>query len=87
MSRGSVRALPYSYEHMFRPSVRRLKALLALADDILGDPEPVVAPHPHRQPIRLQRERRAGSVTPRPTHCLCPVQRAPVDRVRRDRVS
>ncbi len=35
---GSVRPPPYSYEHMFQSSVKRLRALLTLTDDLLGDP-------------------------------------------------
>lgn len=66
---------------MFQSSKSRLRAWLALADDFLGDPsddaqqhlEPWAA-HPHRRPLRWERERRAGSVTPALAHCLCPVR-------------
>ena len=75
----SVRRSLYSYEHMFQSSVKRLKALLSLADDLLGDPEPAPAPHPHRRPARVRIERRTGSVPARPAHCLCPVRPAPRD--------
>ncbi|MGO9954626.1 MAG: hypothetical protein ACLP50_01360 [Solirubrobacteraceae bacterium] len=69
---------------MFQASVRRLKALLSLADDLLGDPEPV-ARHPHRRPLRLEHERRPGTVPPPPAHCLSPV-RGHSDGRRLDRV-
>jgi hypothetical protein len=75
----SVRSPLYSYEHMFQSSVKRLKALLSLADDLLGDPEPIAAPHPHRRPVSVTIERRGGSVAARPAHCLCPVRPAPRD--------
>jgi hypothetical protein len=75
----SVRTPLYSYEHMFQSSVKRLKALLTLADDLLGGPEPLPTPHPHRRPVTVRIERRAGSVAARPTHCLCPVRSAPRD--------
>ena len=69
---------------MFHSSVKRLRALLTLTDDLLGDP-PEPAPHPHRRPVRIERERRPGSVSPRAMHCLCPV-RTPSDDGARDRV-
>jgi hypothetical protein len=59
---------------------------MTLLDDVLGDPEPPAAPHPHRRPVRIQRTRRAGTVAARPAHCLSPTQRSP-DRSSRDRVS
>jgi hypothetical protein len=70
---------------MFQSSVKRLRALLTLTEDLLGDPL-LPEPHPHRRPVRLQRERRGGSVAPRAMHCLSPVRPASGD-VRRDRVS
>jgi hypothetical protein len=60
---------------MFQSSVKRLRALLTLTDDLLGDP-PASVPHPHRRPARIERERRAGSVAPRAMHCLCPLHPA-----------
>jgi hypothetical protein len=66
---------------MFQSSARRLRALLSLADDVLGDPLEPAAPHPHRRPLRLEHERRPGSVPPRPARCLSPV-RAPIVRER-----
>ncbi len=72
-------------EHMFQSSINRLRALLTLADDLLGDP-PAPEPHPHRRPVRIVRERRGGTVAPRAMHCLSPVRPASPD-VRRDRVS
>ncbi|MGA2014371.1 MAG: hypothetical protein ABSH51_28110 [Solirubrobacteraceae bacterium] len=75
---------------MFQSSFRRLQALIALADDLLGDPEPAAPaphPHPHRRTVRIDRPRRAGAVPPRPTHCISPVARARPDQPRRDRVS
>lgn len=61
------------YERMFHSSAKRLRALLSLADDILGDPEPET-PHPHRRPVRIERKRRPGSVAAPPAHCLSPVR-------------
>ncbi|HEX8975636.1 MAG TPA: hypothetical protein VF781_03905 [Solirubrobacteraceae bacterium] len=69
---------------MFRSSKKRLRALLSLADDILGDPVPAT-PHPHRRPVRIQLERRRGSVSPPPAHCLSPVRPA-AGAPRRERV-
>jgi hypothetical protein len=71
---------------MFQGSKSRLRALMTLLDDVLGDPEPPAAPHPHRRPVRIERTRRAGTVAARPAHCLSPVQRSH-DRSSRDRVS
>ena len=71
----SVRAPPYLCEHMFLSSSRRLRALLSLAEDFLGDPEPAPAPpHPHRRPVRITYQRRLGSVPAAPAHCLSPVR-------------
>jgi hypothetical protein len=69
---------------MFRSSVMRLRAWLELADDLLGDPaQPASAHdaqlhshHPHRRPLRWQRERRPGAVPAAPAYCLCPVRPA-----------
>jgi len=73
---------------MFQASRKRLSALMTLVDDVLGDPETPAAPHPHRRPVRIQRERRPGSVAARPTHCLSPVPaRSASERPQRDRVS
>jgi hypothetical protein len=73
---------------MFQASVKRLRALMTLVEDVLGDDEPPAAPHPHRRPVRIQRQRRAGTVATRPTHCLCPVPVRPVTgRGARERVS
>ncbi len=69
---------------MFQSSVKRLKALLTLTDDLLADP-PAPAEHPHRRPVRVARERRGGTVAPRAMHCLSPVRPASSD-ARRDRV-
>ncbi|HZE03866.1 MAG TPA: hypothetical protein VE127_01505 [Solirubrobacteraceae bacterium] len=71
---------------MFQVSIRRFRALMTLVDDVLGDAETPPAPHPHRRPVRIERDRRPGSVPPRPAHCLSPVRPSP-DRSRRDRVS
>ncbi|HEY2317788.1 MAG TPA: hypothetical protein VGH67_05775 [Solirubrobacteraceae bacterium] len=62
---------------MFQASVKRFRALLTLVDDVLGDPEPTAAPHPHRRPVRIERDRRTGTVAPRPMHCLSPVRPQP----------
>jgi hypothetical protein len=71
---------------MFQASAKRFRALMTLFDDVLGDPQPPAAPHPHRRPVRIERERRAGSVAMRPMHCVSPVRPQP-DRVGRERVS
>jgi hypothetical protein len=70
---------------MFQSSRRRLRALLSLAEDVLGDPLEPEMPHPHRRPLRFHHERRPGSVPPRPAHCLSPV-RAPSARERSGQV-
>jgi hypothetical protein len=73
---------------MFQASVKRLRALMTLVDDVLADLEPPAAPHPHRRPVRIGWERRAGTVATRPTHCLSPLPVRPVTvRGTRDRVS
>jgi hypothetical protein len=67
---------------MFRTSVKRLRVLLELADDVLGDPADDATAHdielhiahPHRTPLRWQRDRRPGTVRPAPAHCLSPVR-------------
>jgi hypothetical protein len=61
---------------MFQSSGKRLRALLTLTADLLGDP-PSPAPHPHRRPVRLERRRREGMVSPRAMHCLSPVRPVP----------
>jgi hypothetical protein len=67
---------------MFRSSVNRLRAWVALGEGLLDGP-PADAPghpwetHPHRRPLRWQRERRPGSVPAAPAYCLCPIRRAP----------
>jgi hypothetical protein len=70
---------------MFQSSSKRLRALLSLAEDILGDPAPE-ALHPHRRPLRIERERRPGSVPPPAAHCLSPVRQPTLYDVRRERV-
>jgi hypothetical protein len=57
---------------------------LALADEVLVGGPPADAhvepgpwaTHPHRQPLRWQRDRRGGSVPAAPANCLCPVRPA-----------
>lgn len=72
---------------MFQASTKRFRALMTLLDDVLGDPERPAAPHPHRRPVRIQWERRGGTVLTRPTHCLSPVPTRPVTaRAPRERV-
>jgi hypothetical protein len=71
---------------MFRSTARNLRSWwLDFSDDILGAdlslPEDAPGPspleyhleHPHRQTLRPLAPRRAGTVAPRPAHCLCPV--------------
>lgn len=62
---------------MFQVSKRRVRALMTMMDDLLGDPDTPPAPHPHRRPVRIERQRRPGSVAPRPAHCLSPVRPTP----------
>jgi hypothetical protein len=69
---------------MFHSSGKRLRAWLSLVDDVLADP-PADAPHPHRRPLRLERERRPGSVPARTAHCISPV-RALRERDRREQL-
>jgi hypothetical protein len=71
---------------MFQASAKRFRALMTLVDDVLGDPEPPAAPHPHRRPVRIERRRRPGTVPTRPMHCISPVRPQP-GRARRQRVS
>jgi hypothetical protein len=59
---------------MFQSPVKRLRRLVTLAEDLLGDPPEPETPHPHRRPLRLERQRRLGSVPARPAHCLSPVR-------------
>jgi hypothetical protein len=67
---------------MFQSSRERLRTWLALADELLvGAPPddadlepPAWETHPHRRPLRSERERRGGSVPRAPAHCLCPVR-------------
>jgi hypothetical protein len=69
---------------MFQSSKKRLRAWMALAEDVLGDAPPADArldsrpwaTHPHRRPLRWQHERRGGTVPAAPAHCLCPVRPA-----------
>jgi hypothetical protein len=70
---------------MFQSSAKRLRALLSLADDILGDPEPGI-PHPHRQPLRFEHQRRPGSIPAPAAHCISPVRPAR-QGVARERIS
>lgn len=72
---------------MFRVSADRFQSWLTrideALDDVLGDPPVPADDHPHRIAPRLTYERRGGSVSPRPAHCLSPVRAArgphPVD--------
>jgi hypothetical protein len=79
---------------MFRSALTRLRAVLELTDDLLGDPydEPQsstaqlhIAAHPHRQPLRWERSRRPGSVPAKPAHCLSPVRHGRTASETRDR--
>jgi hypothetical protein len=78
---------------MFHASLKRLRAWLELADDLLGDPPPAPAlepqlhrDHPHRLPLRWQRARRAGAVAAAPAHCLSPVRASAPRSAGRSRV-
>jgi hypothetical protein len=66
---------------MFRSSAHRLRAWLEGAGDLLaddGEAESTIheahLSHPHRRPLRLERDRRPGSVPPRWAHCVSPVR-------------
>lgn len=80
---------------MFRSSVKRLRAWLEIADDLLGDwasRAPAQKPqlhshHPHRLPLQWERERRPGSVPAAPAYCLCPVRAAPREQRGREHVT
>jgi hypothetical protein len=72
---------------MFRSSAHRLRSWLNGAGDLLGDAPPTefevedpYLTHPHRRELRWERSRRAGSVPPRPAHCISPVRVASTDR-------
>jgi hypothetical protein len=69
---------------MFHLTPERLQRLLDLVDDVLaGDPpEEADNHHPHRQPIRWQPNRRAGTANARPAHCLSPVRMSSRQRMR-----
>jgi hypothetical protein len=78
---------------MFQSSKARLRTWMQLVDDILADhpddvrdDEPGYLHHPHRTPLRRQRERRLGSVPARPAHCISPVRTAS-ERPRPDRAA
>jgi hypothetical protein len=70
---------------MFQRTSNPFRGLLSLLDDVLGDPSDEAVRHPHRQPLRLRHQRRAGSVAARPAHCISPV-RATSPARERDRV-
>ncbi|HET9124353.1 MAG TPA: hypothetical protein VFN65_05655 [Solirubrobacteraceae bacterium] len=71
---------------MFQATKKRLQRLLDVVDDMLvGAPEEdmeIAAPHPHVRTVQLRIERRAGTVAPRPAHCLSPLPRPAVRRSR-----
>jgi hypothetical protein len=76
---------------MFQSSKERFRAWLTRFDDILAD-HPAEAPtdderlvhHPHRRPLRWERQRRPGSVAARPAYCISPVRAAPVETRRHE---
>ena len=62
------------------PAYRLLDAVVSFAtlDAVrvgAGAPEASSAPHPHRQPLRTPRRRRAGAVPARSQECLAPLAR------------
>ena len=76
---------------MFQSSKERFRAWLTRFDDILADhPAEVpdhderLAHHPHRRPLRWERQRRPGSVAARPAYCISPVRAAPVETRRHE---
>jgi hypothetical protein len=65
---------------MFPPRLQRIADSLAeVAEAMLRPEEPVDRgaaddpPHPHRQPLRSSRTRRAGVSAARPQHCVSPI--------------
>jgi hypothetical protein len=75
---------------MFLASANRLRTWLRWAEDVLGDsPDDAhgdhddYLSHPHRRPLRWERERRAGTVAAHPAYCISPV-RASTAATRRD---
>jgi hypothetical protein len=79
---------------MFRHSLQRLRAWLEAPEDVLGASPAPVQPasvelyltHPHRRPLRWDRERRPGMVPAKPAHCLSPVRSSGTGRERHRRV-
>ena len=70
---------------MFQLTPQRLQRLLDLVDDVLaGDPsdEEATQHHPHRQPLRWQPSRRAGTVSAGSAYCLSPVRMSTRQRMR-----
>jgi hypothetical protein len=68
---------------MFQLTPERLRRLLSLLDDVLGDPPAeVINHHPHRRTLRWQPARRAGTVSARPAHCLSPIRMSTRQRMR-----
>jgi hypothetical protein len=65
---------------MFHRASERLRSVLSILDDVLGDPVEATAPHPHRRPLRWQPTRRPGSVAAPPAHCLSPVRHTAAPR-------
>jgi hypothetical protein len=70
---------------MFQSSNKRLRAWLSRFEDVLGDPpadartnhnRSTWSTHPHRKPLRWDRQRRPGSVASKPAVCISPVRAA-----------
>jgi hypothetical protein len=66
---------------MFQSSAERLRTVLRWAEEVLADaPEQPqdnhdnFIDHPHRRPLRWQRERRPGAVPASPAYCVSPVR-------------
>jgi hypothetical protein len=59
---------------MFHRASKPLGRLLSLLDDVLADPFDEASPHPHRRPLRWQRERRPGSIEKPSMQCTSPVR-------------
>ena len=67
---------------MFRQLFQKMSAWVETVDilggDLAAEPDVPEQPelHPHRHPVRVRLERRAGGVPARPAVCLCPVRPA-----------
>jgi hypothetical protein len=65
---------------MFQSPKRLMRAVLDVVDEmLLGEDDPIIEEpqrptHPHDRTVRLRIERRAGTVSARPMHCVSPLR-------------